>query len=57
MLHLVPLAAVEVVVAVDLQSAKDPKESAVGPMMESPGPPHHLPQQRPIRGENFYKID
>ena len=41
-LHLVPLAAVEVVVAVDLQSAKGPKERAVGPMMGSPGPLHHL---------------
>ena len=49
-LHLVPLAAVEVVVAVDLQSAKDPKESAVGPMMESPGPPHHLQDDRLDQG-------
>ena len=49
-LHLVPLAAVEVVVAVDLQSAKDPKESAVGPMMESPGPPHHLRDGRLDQG-------
>merc|ERR1719192_3292800 len=49
-LHLVPLAAVEVVVAVDLQSAKGPKESAVGPMMGSPGPLHHLQDGRPDQG-------
>ena len=49
-LHLVPLAAVEVVVAVDLQSAKGPKESAVGPMMGSPGPLHHLRDGRLDQG-------
>jgi len=48
--HLVPLAAVEVVVAVDLQSAKDPKESAVGPMMESPDPLLHLQDGRQDQG-------
>ena len=49
-LHLVPLAAVEVVVAVDLRSARGPKESAVGPMMGSPGPLHHLQDGRPDQG-------
>merc|ERR550534_1346112 len=49
-LHLVPLAAVVVVVAVDLQSAKGPKESAVGPMMGSPVPLHHLQDGRPDQG-------